>query len=426
MDHVALNLAVIGVLIIVNAAFSGTELAVVSLRPAQLRRLAEEHPTSGGLLLQLSSDTTRFLSTIQVGITLAGFLASAFAAVSLAEPLAPTLDWAGDAAAGLALVLVTLGLTFVTLVFGELVPKRVAMRNAERWALAAARPVSMVASGAAPIIWLLARSTDLVARLFGRERVGEQRLTDDEVLDMIETESDIDAARRGLVEAVLDLEERTLREVLVPRRDVLSLDASLRPAAAARILADAGRSRAPVAIDDDLDHVCGTIGLTRLVEHWDSDEPIETLVHEATVFPSEARVQEALSRLQRERRQLALVVDEHGRTLGIVTVEDLLEEIVGELYDEYDRDLDPSDPRGYHVRPDGSFELPGTFPVHDLEDLGLPQHDPESDAATIGGLLFDALGHMPAQDEVARSGELVLHAAKVTGNVIERVVVRRS
>jgi putative hemolysin len=237
MDHVALNLGFIGVLIIVNAAFSGTELAVVSLRPAQLRRLAEEHPARGGLLLRLTSDTTRFLSTIQVGITLAGFLASAFAAVSLAKPLEPALDWAGRAAAGISLVLVTLALTFVTLVFGELVPKRVAMRNAERWALAAARPVTSVAVAAAPIIWLLARSTDVVARLFGHERAGEQRLTDDEVLDLIETESDIDATRRGLVEAVLELEDRTLREVLVRRRDVLSLDAKLLPSAAARFLA---------------------------------------------------------------------------------------------------------------------------------------------------------------------------------------------
>ena len=426
MDGIVLNLVFIGVLILVNAAFSGTELAVVSLRPAQLRRLAEEHPERGRHLLTLTADTTRFLSTIQVGITLAGFLASAFAAVALAEPIEPLLDWAGGAAPGIALVLVTLALTFVTLVFGELVPKRVAMRNAERWALAVARPVSAVAAGVAPAIWLLTRSTEGVARLFGHERAGEQRLTDDEVLDLIETESDIDAARRGLVEAVLDLEERTLREVLVPRRDVLSLDASLRPAAAARMLADAGRSRAPVAVDDDLDHVCGTIGLTRLVEHWDSDEPIETLVHEATVFPSEARVQDALTRLQRERRQLALVVDEHGRTLGIVTVEDLLEEIVGELYDEYDRDLDPSDPRGYQRRPDGSFDLPGTFPVHDLENLGLPAHDPESDATTVGGLLFDALGHIPGTDEPARSGDLILHATSVTGNVIDRVIVRRA
>ncbi|MCW2974013.1 MAG: hemolysin, partial [Thermoleophilia bacterium] len=336
MADTAVSLGVIGVLVVINAGFSGTELAVVSLRTSQLRRLAEEHPRSGATLLALSSDTTRFLSTIQVGITLAGFLASAFAATALAKPLEPAFSWAGSGDAAVALILVTLALTFVTLVFGELVPKRVAMRNAERWALAAARPVAAVAAFAAPLIWLLAKSTDLIARLVGGGGAGDQRLTGDEVMDLIDTESDIDSVRRGLVESVLELEDRTLREVLVPRRDVLVLDASLTPAAAARVLADAGRSRAPVAVGGDLDHVLGTIGLTRLVEQWDTDVPIATLVHEASAFPSEARVQDALGRLQRERRQLALVVDEHGRTMGIVTVEDLLEEIVGELYDEYD------------------------------------------------------------------------------------------
>ncbi|MCW2950416.1 MAG: hemolysin [Thermoleophilia bacterium] len=426
MHDIALNLVVIGVLVVVNAAFSGTELAVISLRPAQLRRIAEEHPERGGRLLALTADTTRFLSTIQVGITLAGFLASAFAAVSLTSRLEPAFGWAGTADVALSLVTVTLALTFVTLVFGELVPKRLAMRNPERWALAAARPVAVVATVARPAIWLLAQSTDKVARLFGRDLPGQQRLTGDEVLDLIETESDIDATRRALVSGVLDLEERTLRAVMVPRRDVLTLDAASTPADAARLLAAAGRSRAPVAVGGDLDRVLGTVGLTRLVEQWDSTSPIATFVHEAAAFPSESHVQEALRRLQRERRQLALVVDEHGRTMGIVTVEDLLEEIVGELYDEYDRDLDPSDPRGYTTLGQGSFELPGTFPVHDLAELGLPPHDLESDAATVGGLLLDALGHRPVAGECARSGAIEIEALAVDGNVIERVVVRRA
>jgi len=146
-------------------------------------------------------------------------------------------------------------------------------------------------------------------------------------------------------------------------------------------------------------------------------------LHEAVVFPDVAHVQAALKTMQRARRQLAIVADEHGRTVGIITVEDLLEEIVGEIYDEHDRDLTPDDPRGYQQRPDGSFELLGTFPAHDLPALGLDAglHT----ASTVGGLLFDALGHMPAEGEHAVVGRMRIEALDVEGTVIRRVDVRR-
>jgi putative hemolysin len=425
MDGVVVNLIVIGVLVCVNAAFAGTELAVVSLRRSQLVRLAETDGRRGQTLLALADEPTSFLSTIQVGITLAGFLASATAAVSLAEPLVPAFAFLGGAAEAVALIVVTLALTFVTLVFGELVPKRVAMRHPERWALRAAGPVSMIATGARPIVWLLARTTDLVAGLLGAgDDDHRDVLTDEEVLDVIATESDITPARRQLVEGVLELQDRTVREVLTPRREVFLVSADSSIGEAARALANAGHSRAPLVEDGDIDTTVGIVILARLVACIDQDAPARSVTQEPLIVPHAAGVQDVLKLLQKRRRQIALVADEHGSIIGIVTVEDLLEEIVGELYDELDRDLSPSDPRGYERREDGSFELPGSFPIHDLADLGLfPPDHPH--ATTVGGLLMDALGRMPQEGDDVRTGQLRIEALTVFGTVVERVRIER-
>ncbi len=427
MDPILIDLLIIAVLVMVNAAFAGTELAVVSLRRSQLVRMADTHGRRGKLLLSLSEEPTRFLSTIQVGITLAGFLASATAAVSLAEPLEPTLDFLGDAASVTALILVTLALTFVTLVFGELVPKRVAMRRPERWALVAAPPVAFVARFARPVVWLLAKTTDVVARLVGggARTAAEDLLTEEEVLDVIATETDFGSERRALVEGVLELQKRVVREVLVPWRDVFFIDERHTAASAARAIASNGHSRAPVTVIDDPEQVIGIATLGKLVAEGAPERPIAELVDEPVIVPENARVQDVLQLLQRSRRQLALIADEHGSYVGIVTVEDLLEEIVGELYDELDRDLDPNDPRGYTQLADGWFELPGTYPVHDLEDLGLPIPE-ETSAATVAGLLLDALGEFPVAGQRVRSGELDLEVVDIAGTVIECVRVRRA
>jgi putative hemolysin len=426
MDGVVVNLVVIALLVLVNAAFAGSELAVVSLRRSQLVRLAETNGRRGRTLLALADEPTNFLSTIQVGITLAGFLASATAAVSLAQPIVPLFGWLGGAADAVALVLVTLALAFVTLVFGELVPKRVAMRHPERWALAAAGPVAMIARVARPIVWLLAKTTDLVARIFGAGDSGEREvLTEAEVLDVIATETNIAPARRQLVEGVLELRDRTVREVLTPRRSVYSLPADITVGDAARALANAGHSRAPLVEEQDLDNTVGVVVLARLVSCRDQDGPAREWAQQPPIVPEAAGVQDVLKLLQKRRRQLALVADEHGSIVGIVTVEDLLEEIVGELYDELDRDLSPSDPRGYQRGEDGSFELPGSFPIHDLADLGLfpPEHP---HATTVGGLLMDELGRIPEAGDDVRVGDFQIRAIAVDGTVVERVRVQRA
>lgn len=379
------QLALVGFLIVLNAAFAGSEIALISLREGQLARL-EQRSARGRALAKLVREPNRFLSTIQIGITLAGFLASATAAVALAEPLVGPLGFLGRAARPAAIFSITLGLTFVTLVFGELAPKRLAMQRAEGWALLAARPLTVLARFTAPAIWLLSHATDLTVRLFGgdpdRDR---QEVTEEEIRDLIATQSSYTVEQRRIIDGALEVADRTLRQIVVPRSRVVGLPADLTVDEALARLAAAGHSRAPVYTDglDDADRtisVLGLIGRTGTV--GDHARP-------ALALPETLNAVVALRELQTHRQQLALVVSEHGGIEGIIAVEDLVEELVGEIYDEHDPDI-----LAVEHQPDGSVMLPGTFPLHDLEDLGidLPGH-PE--VTTIGGLIVDQLGRLP-------------------------------
>jgi putative hemolysin len=383
-----LELVLIIALIIVNAALAGSEMALVSLREGQLVRL-EQRSEAGRLVARLARDPNRFLSAIQVGLTLAGFLASAVAAVSLAKPLVDPLGFLGKAAEPVAILLVTLVLTFFTLVLGELAPKRIAMQRAERWALIAARPLSALATATRPLLWLLGRSTDLAVRLMGGDpNAQREEVTPEELREMIDAQPEISPEQRAIIAGAFEVKERRLRTVLVSRGDVLAFPADTpAPAARAEMIAE-GHSRAPV-YRDSIDDIVGLVHLRNLV---DVDGPVSAYARDAIVFPDSVGVLDALRRLQAERAQLALVADEHGTVSGIVTIEDLLEEIVGEIYDEFDRDLQPISPQD-----DGSVVLPGSFPIHDLEDIGVEV--PEGDYATVAGLLLWHLGHIPSAGE---------------------------
>jgi putative hemolysin len=396
-----LQLGLVFVLVLVNAAFSGTEMALVSLREGQLQQL-EQRSSTGALVARLARDPNRFLATIQVGITLAGFLASAAAAVSLAEPLERRLDFLGGAARAVSIVVVTLLLSYVTLVIGELAPKRVAMQRAERWALLSARLLSAMAMLTRPVVWLLSRSTDVVVRIMGGDpSVTREEYTEAEIREIVGTQASFTAKQRLIIDGAIEISERTLAEVLRPRPDVFVLDAGQRVADALPALAASGHSRAPVAHAGNLDEVVGMVHLRDLL--GPGDRPIREVAGELAAFPETTGVLDVLHEMQVRRLQLALVVDEHGAAAGIVTIEDMLEELVGEIYDETDRDV-------VRVRrePDGSLVLPGRFPVHDLEDVGV--HDmPEGPYATVAGLVLDVLGRVPEApgDRVTVAGRTI-------------------
>jgi putative hemolysin len=391
-------------LIVLNAAFAGSEIALISLREGQLARL-EQRSTAGRALARLARDPNRFLSTIQIGITLAGFLASATAAVALAEPLVEPLGFLGGAARPAAIFSITLVLAFVTLVFGELAPKRLAMQRAEAWGLLAARPLAIVAKLAAPAIWLLSHATNLTVRLLGGDPdLDRQEVTEEEIRDLVATQASYTEVERQIIAGALEVADRTLRQILVPRSRVIALPADLQVAEALERLVAAGHSRAPV-YTDDLDDADRTVSLLGLVGRHGS---VGDHAKQALVLPESLNAVVALRELQDQRRQLALVVSEHGGVEGIITVEDLVEELVGEIYDEHDRDV-----QAVVHEPDRRMMVPGSFPVHDLVDLGLDTVSLE--ATTVGGLLTEALGRLP------EAGDTV----EIEGNAFEVLETRR-
>lgn len=414
MSGVALQLALVAVLVLVNAAFAGTEMAMVTLREGQLQRL-EDRGAGGRTLVRLARDPNQFLSTIQIGITLAGFLASATAAVSLAEPLEGPLSFLGSSARPAAIVVVTVILSYATLVLGELAPKRIAMQRAERWALLAARPLAAMAAITRPVVWFLSRSTDLVVRLFGGDpTIGREQVSSEELRDMVATNLTFSPQQRLLIDGAFDVSERTLLEVLRPRPDVVVLDADAPVGDALERLAASGFSRAPVAPGGHLDDAVGFVHLRDLL--GEPDDAVRDRATEVNAFPESATVLATLRELQRRHAQLAIVIDEHGASSGIVTVEDLVEEIVGEIYDEADRDVVQ-----VHHDAAGGLIVPGRFPLHDLADIGVEEIS-DGSYTTVAGLVLDRLGRVPDRPgDVVEVGDRTFEVTRVARRSIAEV-----
>ncbi len=389
MSRYWFDIALIVVLILLNGVLSGSEVALISLREGQLRALEHRDTRSDRTLVRLARDPNRYLGTIQLGITSAGFLASATAAVTLAQPLVSLLSFFGGAASAVAIAVVTFVLVGVNLVIGELAPKRLAMQYAGRWSVLVALPLNMVATLCRPVVWLLGMATDLVVRLLGGDpNVGREQLSLEELRELVTGHPGLTVEQRAMIAGALEIHEHALREILVPRRAVVMLPADVPVAQARATLARSGHSRAPVVRSRELDEVVGIVHLRDLL---DGHGTVAEAVRPAMRFPDSLPVADALRRFKAEREQLALVIDEHGGVAGIVTIEDLLEEIVGEIYDETDRDV-----RAVQTMPDGSLILPGAFPMRDLPDIGVDLTDAtDGDYTTIAGLLLVTLGRIP-------------------------------
>src|SRR5690606_34221291 len=418
MENYTVQLALVAVLVLTNAVFAGSEIALVALRESQLRQL-ERRGAGGRAVARLARDPNRFLATIQIGITLAGFLASATAAVSLAQPLIPPLSTVfGTAAPPVAIVLVTVALTFITLVFGELAPKRIAMQRAETWAVLISRPLTLLSVLSRPAVWLLSVSTDLVVRLSGGDPAAtREEMSQEELRDLLATQPNITRKQRTILTGAFEIADRNLRHVLIPRRDVVVVPASMPAQDAARFLAEHGHSRAPVVADDDLETVVG-------VAHWADllrgEGSARAAARAPLLLADSLPVSLALERMIAERQHLALVVDSTGAIDGIVSLEDLLEEIVGDIYDETD-----TAPRAVTRLPDGSLRLPGTFPVHELPELDVHLTDrPAGDYVTVAGMLLAQLGHIPEKPgEQVVLGSWTATVAAVNGRAITEVLL---
>lgn len=409
MAEYAWQLGAVGLLVLLNAVFAGSEIALLSLREGQLRRL-EERGSTGQTLAQLARDPNRFLATVQIGITLAGFLASATAAVTLATPVASALSFLGAAAEPVAVSLVTAVLAFLTLVLGELAPKRLAMQRAERWGLLAARPLSGLATLSRPVVWLLSHATDLTVRVLGGDPdQARAHVTSEEIRDLVLSHRLFTTAQQQIIAGALDVSQRMVRDVLTPRPDVAAIrsDSTVEEGIAA--LAASGHTRAPV-YDETLDDAQRIVALLDLVG---ATGTVDDHATEAIALPEVVPVVTALRTLQRAWEQMALVISEYGEVEGVVTVEDLVEEIVGEIHDEFDIDVRRVKRHGDTLR------MAGSFPVHDLEDLDVDL--PDGDYVTVAGLILDHLGRLPQAGESIVVGGWELVIETVSGRRIREV-----
>jgi putative hemolysin len=425
------DIVLIIALILLNAFFAAAEIALVSARRVRLRQLATEGNSAARTALRLAENPTHFLSTVQIGITVAGFLASAIGALSLVAALTDVLARLPGPLAGaanaIALVVVTVLLSFVSLILGELAPKTLAFGAADSVALAVARPIALLARLTAPIVTLLTVSTNLVLRLTGTHRRAQfPSISQEELLAMVEAGKDegvIDAAEAAMTEGVFGLNDRRASELMVPRVDVIALPASATVADARRLFISRGHSRMPV-YEGDLDHIVGVLHMKDLLSLTGpavEERLIGPLVRPPLYVPEGQLASALLRQLQRARRHLAIVIDEHGGTAGIITLEDLLEEIVGEIADEYDPEAQEPLTR---LSPD-EVVVSGGLPIADLNDaLDLKLGEPGVD--TVGGLVVAQLGRFARVGDVVEFPDCRVEVLAVDRNRIRRLRATRT
>jgi putative hemolysin len=393
MTSAVLNILLILLLVIIGGVFVAAEFALVSLRESQVQQIAHRG-RRGQLVAKLTSNPNLFLSAVQVGVTLSGFLAAAFGADRLSGDLAPLLERLGLSAGvadTISLVLITIVISYVSIVIGELTAKRLALQRAEGVAIAVAPLVNFTARAARPLIWLLGASTNVLVRILGGDpKVSREEVTNEEIRIMVSGSTTLGDEERRIVDDVFAAGERSLREVMLPRTEVDFLPGNMPAHRAVRELIKAPHSRYPV-IGDSADDVIGFVHVRDLLDPDVSSRttPVAELARPVLSMPDTVRVLRALSDMRRSSSHLAIVLDEYGGTAGIVTMEDLVEELIGDITDEYDVVAEE------RVSVRGDLVIDGLTTLDDFaEKTGLVL--PEGPYDTLAGFFMARLGQLPS------------------------------
>ncbi|MBW3068382.1 hypothetical protein CWT12_00820 [Actinomyces sp. 432] len=419
MDPLLRNCLLVLAFVLIGACFSAAEMALVSLRPTQVDELARRG-RSGSAVKRLTADSNQFLSAVQVGVTITGFFSASFGAAQIAPALAPALTavGVGDAtAAAIAFVAVTLLIAYLSVVVGELVPKRIAMQSARTVALVVARPLAAITGALRPVIWLLGASTNGLLRLLGRDPAAR---TDSvglgELRTLIQAQESLGREERRMVVDLLSVGERTVAEVMTPRPEVEFVDAELRLAQARAALSGLEHSRYPVRRGRNDDDVVGYVHLRDLIAPADEARTVGQIARDILLLPATVPVVSALTQMRAASAHIALVVDEYGGTDGIVTVEDVVEEFTGQIADEYDRE-EPA-----VVSHDGVVVVTGLISRADLaRELG--RELPDGPFDTLGGFIMAELGRMPKVGDVVAWERLRLKVIALDGRRVGKVEV---
>ncbi|MFD7643254.1 hemolysin family protein [Kitasatospora sp. NPDC059795] len=423
MSETLQDAALVLVFIMLGGLFNVAEIALISLREGQIRALESAGSRRAARAAHLAADPNRFLAAVQVGVTCMGFLSAAFGADTLAGKLAPVFVKAGlsdGVADAVALVGLTLVISYASLVLGELTPKRIGLQRADSIALLAAPVVDVMSVVLRPAIWLLGHSTDLMVRLLGGDpTAGRGAMSPEELRGLVASNTELGSDERELINEVFAAGERQLREVMVPRTEVTFLDGD-RLVREVRAETDSSpHSRYPV-VEGSYDAVTGFVHVRDLYGvRGEQAARVRDLARPVKLLPATKRVLEAMSEMRREGHHLAIVVDEYGGTAGIVTLEDLVEEVIGEIRDEYDA----QDTTATRRLAGGGVELDGLLNLADFaEETGFTL--PEGPYETVAGFVVRELGRLPEKgDQVLTESGARLTVARLDGRRIERLRV---
>lgn len=421
------QILVLIVLILLNAFFAATEIAFISLNDIKIELKAKEGNKKAKLLQKMLNDPSKFLATIQIGITLAGFLSSAFASDTFADILANKLynlmpfiamaRWKE-----ISIIIITIILSYFTLVFGELVPKRIAMKYSEKLSFFAVGIIRTISIFTLPFVKLLTYSTNIISKLFGVTGEEEENISEEEIkmmVDVGEENGTIEKGEKEMINNIFEFNDRIVSEIMIPRTQVYALDMELTiNEAIDKLNYNTRYSRVPV-YDKNIDQVRGIVYLKdMLLTQKNKNTKLKNIAREAIFILESVYIDDAFRELKKNKKQISIVVDEYGGTAGIITIEDILEEIVGEIYDEYD-----IEEVKYKKIDNNTFLLDGEMPIYEVERI-LEIDLPEGDYDTISGYLLFELNRIPNDKEkgiIIEKKDIIYKIEKIEGNRIKKI-----
>lgn len=423
----ASQILVLVILIAINAFFAASEIAFISLNDIKIELKAKEGNKKAQKISKMLKNPSKFLATIQIGITLAGFLSSAFASDTFADILAPKFYNLIPAISlqrwkEISIIIITLILSYFTLVFGELVPKRIAMKYAQQLSFMSVGIIRTISIITLPFVKLLTFSTNVISKLFGVTGEDNEEVSEEEIkmlIDVGEEKGTIEKGEKEMINKIFEFNDRVVSEIMIPRTQVYALDMELTIDETIKLLNEDNRySRIPI-YDENIDNIRGTVHIKDILLNQNKENiKLKDIAREATYVLENIYIDDVFRELKRNKKQIAIVVDEYGGTAGIITMEDILEEIVGEIYDEYD-----IEEIKYKKIDNNTFLLDGEIPVYEVERI-LEVDLPEGDYDTISGYLLFELNRIPNNKEkniIIETDKVIYKIEKIEGNRIKTI-----
>ena len=424
IEGVLQSIAIVLGLIALGGIFAAAEIALISLRESQVKQISVKGKR-GARVFKLSKNPNRFLAAVQVGITLCGFLSAALGAEQLGKYVIPELEGVGISSQYseiISIVAITLVIAYISLVFGELVPKRLALYKSESIALATASTLDIVATIFRPIIWLLSHSTDLILKIFGiNSKMQQNQISEVELMELVSGHADLTKEEREIVEEVFNASDRLIHEIMVPRTEVDFLDASLSISQARKMVVELAHSRYPV-VRGSSDEVIGFLHVRDLLNPKldDAQITIMELIRNILFLPGTKGVLPALTEMQTKRQHIAIVLDEYGGTDGIVTLENLVECLIGEIHDEYD----PHEADKTFEKRTGDIELDGLISLEELQEVsGISL--PEGPYETLSGFAMHYLGRIAQANDVIKINGARFTIISMNGKRVGQILLAR-